>query len=63
MKAQKRDIKPHRNIFWHVLKDIGLKELLSTDNLPGVLSPNDLAENLFLILFAPSMPVICDPTG
>lgn len=63
MKANKRDAKPHRNIFWHVLKDIGLKELLSIDNMPGVLSPNDLAENLFTILFAPSMPVICDPTG
>lgn len=63
VKSQKRDTKPNRNIFWHVLKDIGLKEILSIDNLPGVLSPNDLAENLFSLLFAPSMPVICDPSG
>ena len=63
LKTSKQDVKPNRNIFWHVLKDIGLKELLSVDNLPGVLSPNDLAENLCTLLFAPSVPVICDPTG
>ena len=56
-------MKPVRNIFWHVLKDIGLKEVLSLDNLPGVLSPNDLAENLFTLLFAPSVPVVSDPSG
>jgi len=63
VKAQKRDTKPQRSIFWHVLKDIGLKEILSLDNLTSVLSPNDLAENLFSLLFAPSCPVVCDPTG
>lgn len=63
VKPQKRDIKPQRSIFWHVLKDIGLKEVLAMDNMPSVLSPNDLAEYLFSILFAPSMPVIADPTG
>lgn len=62
-KAQRRDTKPQRNIFWHVLKDIGLKELLSMDNLPGILSSNDLAESLFTLLFAPSVPVVADPTG
>ena len=63
VKPQRRDIKPSRNIFWHVLRDIGLKEILSLDNLPSVLSPNDLAEALFSILFSPSLPVIADPTG
>ena len=63
IKPQKRDTKPHRNIFWYVLKDIGLKEILSMDNLPGVLSPNDLAEYLFSLLFAPSLPVVSDSTG
>ncbi len=63
VKPQKRDIKPSRDIFWHVLKDIGLKEILSMDNMPAVLSPNDLAESLFCLLFAPSLPVVCDPTG
>lgn len=33
------------------------------DNLPAVLSPNDLAEYLFILLLSPSCPVICDPTG
>lgn len=62
-KSAARDIKPQRNMFWPVLKDIGLKEILSLDNLPGVLSPNDLAESLFILLFAPSTPVVCDPSG
>ena len=63
VKPQKRDTKPQRSIFWYVLKDIGLKEILSLDNLPGILSPNDLAESLFTLLFAPSVPVVADPTG
>ena len=50
-------------MFWYVLKDIGLKEILTLDNLPAILSPNDLAESLFVILFAPSVPVISDPSG
>lgn len=33
------------------------------DNMPAVLSPNDLAEYLFSLLFAPSLPVVADPTG
>ena len=63
VKPQKRDTKPQRNIFWYVLKDIGLKEILSIDNLPGVLTPNDLSESLFTLLFAPSVPVVADPSG
>ena len=63
VKPQRRDIKPARSIFWQVLRDIGLKEILSLDNLPSVFSPNDLAEALFVLLFSPSLPVIADPTG
>ena len=46
-----------------VLKDLGLKGILTRDAYPSVLSENDFHECLFSILFAPSCPVIIDPTG
>jgi len=46
-----------------VLKDLGLRELLKREELPSVMTDQDFAEALFSILFAPSCPVICDPTG
>lgn len=46
-----------------VLKDLGLKEILKREEHPSVLSEHDFAESLFSILFAPSCPVIVDPTG
>ena len=46
-----------------VLKDLGLKEILKREEHPAVLTENDFAEALFSILFAPSCPVIGDPTG
>ena len=52
-----------KSMFSKVLKDFGFKERLKPEHLPCVLSANDLAEALFSILMAPSLPVICDPTG
>ena len=58
-----RGTKAPRNMFTTTLKDLGFKELLKPENLPPVLTLSDLSEALFSILFAPSLPVICDPTG
>lgn len=45
------------------LEDMGLKDFFNEDNLPHMLTKSDLTEALFALLFAPSCPVICDPTG
>lgn len=45
------------------LEDMGLRDFFNEDNLPHVLNKSDLTEVLFSLLFAPSCPVICDPTG
>lgn len=58
-----RSHKGQTNMFFKVLKELGLRDLLKEDNFPGVLTPNDLSESLFCLLFAPSCPVISDPTG
>ena len=51
------------NIFALTLRDLGLKDLLVSQNMPSCLTESDLAESLFSVLFAPSLPVITDPTG
>jgi hypothetical protein len=61
--ANKRDIIKHKSMFTMALEDMGLKDFFNEDNLPHMLSKNDLTESLFALLFAPSCPVICDPTG
>ena len=58
-----RSHKVQTNMFFKVLKELGLRDLLKEDNFPGVLTPNDLSESLFCLLFAPSCPVVADPTG
>jgi hypothetical protein len=50
-------------MFIQVLKDLGLRDILYKHNMPGVLSQHQFGEALFGMLFAPSCPVICDPTG
>jgi hypothetical protein len=50
-------------MFTMVLDDMGLGDYFLDDNLPSVLGKSDLTEAIFNILFAPSCPVICDPTG
>lgn len=54
---------PNKSMFIQVLKDLGLRDLLNKHNMPGVLSNHQFGEALFCMLFAPSCPVICDPTG
>ena len=51
------------SIFRRIIKDFGLFNLLQPEHLPSVLNQNDVAENLFTMIFAPSVPVVCDPTG
>jgi hypothetical protein len=50
-------------MFIQVLKDLGLRDIVNKHNLPGVLSNHQFGEALFCMLFAPSCPVVCDPTG
>jgi len=50
-------------MFTMALEDMGLKDFFNEDNLPHMLTKSDLTEALFALLFAPSCPVICDPTG
>ena len=54
---------PTKSMFVRVLKDLGLRDIVNKHNLPGVLSNHQFCEALFCMLFAPSCPIICDPTG
>lgn len=54
---------PTKSFFIAVLKDLGLRDIVHKHNLPEVLSAHQFGEALFTMLFAPSCPVICDPTG
>jgi len=53
----------HKSMFTMALEDMGLKDFFNEDNLPHMMTKSDLTEALFALLFAPSCPVICDPTG
>lgn len=55
--------KKRKSPFFQVLKDIGFAEQLKKFARPSVLTHNDSYEVIFCILFAPSCPVIIDPTG
>jgi hypothetical protein len=50
-------------MFIIILKDLGLRDIINKHNLPDVLSNHQFGEALFSILFAPSCPVVVDPTG
>ena len=50
-------------MFITVLKDIGLRSIVNKNCMPPGLTAHNLSEALFSLLFAPSSPVVCDPTG
>lgn len=56
-------VTPNKSMFLRVLKDLGLRDILTKQNLPGVLTNHQFCEAIFSLLFAPSCPVVCDPTG
>lgn len=61
--VQSSTAKKHQSMFQQVLKDLGLSQILRKSERPSIISENDFYESLFCILFAPSCPVVCDPTG
>lgn len=50
-------------MFILVLKDLGLRDIVNKHSMPDVLSGHQFGEVLFDMLFAPSCPVVVDPTG
>jgi len=50
-------------VFKSVLKEYGLRHLLLPHNYSGILTESTICETLFHMIFAPSCPLIIDPTG
>jgi hypothetical protein len=50
-------------MFKSILKEYGLKQILLPHNYSGILTESTICEALFHIIFAPSCPLIVDPTG
>lgn len=54
---------PTKSMFITILKDLGLRSIINKHSMPPLLSAHQFGEALFCLLFAPSCPVVCDPTG
>ena len=50
-------------MFKSILKEYGLRQLLLPHNYSGILTSTTICETLFHLIFAPSCPLIVDPTG
>ena len=50
-------------VFKSILKEYGLRHLLLPHNYSGILPESTICETLFHMIFAPSCPLIIDPTG
>ena len=50
-------------MFKKVLKEYGLRKVMLPHNCSNILTEAVLFETLFTIVFAPSCPLIMDPTG
>ena len=50
-------------MFKSILKEYGLRQVLLHHNYSGILSESTICEVLFHMIFAPSCPLIIDPTG
>lgn len=55
--------KVQTKVFKSILKEYGLRQLLLPHNHSGILPPSTICETLFHMIFAPSCPLIIDPTG
>jgi hypothetical protein len=53
----------HCKLFKQVLKEYGLRKVILPHNYSYILSESILLETLFAMVFAPSCPLIVDPTG
>jgi hypothetical protein len=50
-------------VFKSILKEYGLRHLLLPHKYSGILPESVICETLFHMIFAPSCPLIIDPTG
>jgi hypothetical protein len=55
--------KIQNKMFKQILKEYGLRQILLPHNYSGILTESILCETLFHMIFAPSVPLIVDPTG
>jgi hypothetical protein len=55
--------KVQNKMFKAILKEYGVRQLLLPHNRSGILTESTLCETLFHLIFAPSCPVVVDPTG
>ena len=55
--------KIQNKMFKSILKEYGLRQILLSHNYSGILSESTICEVLFHMVFAPSCPLIIDPTG
>lgn len=53
----------HYKIFKDILKEYGLRKQMLSHNFSRIISKSLLYETLFTVVFAPSCPLIIDPTG
>lgn len=60
---QADDYSEHSKLFKLILKEYGLKTMLKKHQFQNAFSQEAFAEALFTVVFAPSCPVIFDPTG
>lgn len=55
--------KVQNKMFRSILKEYGLRQILLPHNHSGIITESTLCETLFHLIFAPSCPLIVDPTG
>jgi len=55
--------KIQNKMFKSILKEYGLRQILLPHNYSGIVTESTLCETLFHLIFAPSCPLIVDPTG
>jgi hypothetical protein len=55
--------KIQNKMFKSILKEYGLRQILLPHNYSGILTESTICETLFHMIFAPSCPIIIDPTG
>lgn len=61
--SQNPNPKIQNKMFKSILKEFGLRQLLLPHNYSGILTESTVCEALFHMVFAPSCPLIVDPTG
>ena len=63
MDAKNPNPKIQNKMFKSILKEYGLRQILLPHNYSGILTESTICETLFHMIFAPSCPLIIDPTG